>query len=259
VKNISYEFELDKFKCMAISDGRIPEEHGGVSITCLLVRTGENVVLIDTGEGPKFNPTTGKLLENMKASEVKPEEIDTVVNTHAHVDHVGGNTDLDGKPNYPNARYFIYNKEWDYWLGRIKLKPGEENPNETQHIPVVRRAFTSIQDRFIPWGEDKDIVPGIRFTAMPGHTPGNAIVVVTSGKKQLLAVGDLLHEVAEFTKPDLWSYWDTFPEEATRNRATVIARAVETHALVFCTHLTFPGLGYIVKKGGTLDWEPFHK
>jgi glyoxylase-like metal-dependent hydrolase (beta-lactamase superfamily II) len=258
MSDASFRFNIGKFECRVISDGNLPKEARGIPVTCLFVRTGEHNVMIDTGEGPGHNTTTGKLLANLKSDGIKAEDIDTVINTHAHIDHLGGNTDLEANPNFPNARYVIYQKEWEYWQGRIKLKPGEELENETMHIPVVRRAFTTIESRYDLVGADVDIVPGIRYAPVPGHTPGNTMVVVTSEKKQLFIVGDLLHEPAEFNQPDLWSYWDTSPEEATRTRAEVVSRAVATKALVFIGHFPFPGLGYIVKKNGTFAWQPFH-
>jgi glyoxylase-like metal-dependent hydrolase (beta-lactamase superfamily II) len=257
VSDASFRFKLGKFACQVILDGHLPEQARGIPVTCLYVQTGKHNVMIDTGEGPGDNTTTGKLLENLKANGINIEDIDTVINTHAHIDHLGGNTDLKGNANFPNARYVIYKKEWDYWQGRIKLKPGEELKNETMHIPVVRRALTSIEDRYDLIKEDVDIVPGVRYVPVPGHTPGNTMVVLTSEKKQLFIVGDLLHETAEFNQPDLWAYWDTSPEEATRTRAEVVSRAVATKALVFIGHFPFPGLGYIVKKNGTFEWQPY--
>ncbi len=209
MKNISYEFMLGKFKCQSVSDGEIPQPTGGLPVTCLLVRTENHLVLIDTGEGPKVNPTTGQLLQNLKDSGVNPGDIDTVVNTHAHVDHVGGNTDLDGKPIYPNAKYYIYKKEWDYWQGQLKLKPGEEKQNETMHMPYVRRAFTSIPDRYVLMGDDKDIVTRIRLRPYPAHSRKHYGALPRGQAASF--VGDLRHEVAEFSNL-IYGQWDTTPD-----------------------------------------------
>jgi glyoxylase-like metal-dependent hydrolase (beta-lactamase superfamily II) len=259
MEKASFKFELGKFKCQVVMDGDIPPQFGGLPINCLYVQTGKHNVLVDTGEGPTSHPTTGFLIQNLKYNGIKPEEIDTVIITHAHIDHMGGNTDGQGKIFYPNARFYVLKTEWDYWLSRLKLKPEEQIPAEAPHIQYVRRSMVNIADRFTLLGDNDEIIPGFQFSKVPGHTPGNAMIVITSGKEQLLFVGDLLHEVAEFSKPDMWAQWDTNPEESIRTRAEMIARAVETHALVFINHFIFPGLGYIIKKGDTLDWEPYKK
>lgn len=257
--DISYKFELGKFKCTAVSDGAIPLPTYSLPVNCLYVQTEKNNVLIDTGEGPGVNVTTGKLLDNLKTAGIKNTEIDTVIISHAHIDHLGGNTDVKGNSFYPHAHFFMYKVEWDYWLPRLNLKPGEELPGETMHLPVIRRNIFSIKDRYVTVDDTKDIVPGFRYLPVPGHTPGNASVIISSGDKQLLFTGDLLHEIAEFSKPDMWAKWDFNPEESIRTRIEVLNRAVETRALVFICHFPFPGLGYIVKKGDTLDWEPYKK
>jgi glyoxylase-like metal-dependent hydrolase (beta-lactamase superfamily II) len=258
--NISYQFELGKYKCTTVSDGSLPiPNHPPMPVNCLYVQTGKNNVLIDTGEGPGVNPTSGKLFKNLQAAGIKNTEVDTIIISHAHIDHLGGNTDAKGNLVYPNAHIFMEKVEWEYWVPRLNLKPGEELPGETVHIPSARRNILPIKDRYIIVEDKKEIVPGFRFLPAHGHTPGNSAIIVSSGDKQLIFVGDLLHEIAEFSKPDMWAQWDFNPEESIRTRTEIINRAVETRALVFISHFPFPGLGYIVKKGNSLDWEPYQK
>ncbi|MFQ6115833.1 MAG: MBL fold metallo-hydrolase [bacterium] len=81
--------------------------------TCLLINTGRYQVLVDTGAGGLV-PSTGNLLQNLRMEGIDPEDIDTVIITHGHPDHIGGNTDSEGKPAFPSARYVMWKHEWDF-------------------------------------------------------------------------------------------------------------------------------------------------
>lgn len=131
----SYQFKLGDFECVSISDGshdyplqdffakvpkeeieellrqrNLPTDHITTPYTYLFVDTGEHRVLVYMGAGNLF-PTTGRLVRNMKAAGIEPAEIDTLIITHAHPDHIGGTLDDEGKPVYANARYFTWKDE----------------------------------------------------------------------------------------------------------------------------------------------------
>ena len=139
-KSQFYRFNIGNFECISISDGSFDYDPGHLFInktleevetilqdfnlptdmvttpyTFLFVNTGSNKVLVDMGAG-KLGPYTGKMIENLKHAGVQPEDIDTVVITHAHPDHIGGTLNEAGDPNYPNAEYYIWDKEWDFWF-----------------------------------------------------------------------------------------------------------------------------------------------
>ena len=144
----SYNFKVGDFECIAVSDGfhtyappdfpppvtllfanapaesleSIGPKYGLPSpwsewvspYICLVVRTGQHLVLVDTGAG-SLTPTTGKLIQNLRSENITSEDIDIVINTHGHPDHLGGNIDTDGSPAFPKAGYVIARDEWDFW------------------------------------------------------------------------------------------------------------------------------------------------
>lgn len=260
MSDVSFRFQLGAFDCWIISDGtiKIPGDHQ-MELTCLFIKTGKNNVLIDSGEGKGISPASGYLLENMKTAGIDPAAVDRVIITHSHMDHIGGLVDAKGNPYYPNARYAMHKKEWDYRIPTLHVKSGGEGKNEDTHIATGRRNLIPILDQFDVFDDESEIIPGIKYVLMPGHTPGNTMIVISSGKDQILCLGDIIHEPAEFTHPDMWAQWDMNAEEAIRSRVQILSRAASTHALVFFCHFPFPGVGYILKKDDKFIWEPVAK
>lgn len=274
MENKYYRFEIGKFECFVVTDGtimtpiKLPDDIAGkvahytpgvgqvMEVNSLVIRTGKNNVLIDTGMGAGNEATAGKLLENLKAAGIKPAEIDTVVLSHCHLDHIGGNADAGGRPNYPNARYVIHKTEWDYWKPRLNLPKKALDPLEVPHIEFARRYILPIMDKVDIVEGNAEIVPGIKYSLAPGHTPGGMMLNIASGKKQVLCVGDVLHDKIEAVASRAYGVWDVDSELADRTRARVTSDAIAANTLIFSPHLAFPGLGYFNKKGKTWGWKP---
>jgi glyoxylase-like metal-dependent hydrolase (beta-lactamase superfamily II) len=221
----------------------------------LFIRTGKRNILIDTGCGISTQINAGKLLQNLAAEGIKSTDIDTIIHTHGHTDHIGGNTDKDGKPAFTNARHIIHKTEWDYWIKRIS-QPQEEETKGPPMVAVARKNLLPLQDRFDLIDGEGEILPGIKYNLAPGHTPGNIVLTVADGKKQLLCIGDLIHDPQEFARPDMYKMIDSSPDQALRSRIDVLSQAAKTAILVFACHFSFPGVGYIVQTGDTLGWKP---
>ena len=136
-----------------------------------------------------------------------------------------------GRPLFPNARYIMHEKEWNHLIPLPDEKSAElrnESEDKPNLIVVGRKNLLPIRNYFdIVKGED-DVIPGIKLLLAPGHTPGYVAVMISSGRKQLLCVGDLLHETAEFSTPGLWARSDHSPEEAADTRDRIISLAADS-------------------------------
>jgi glyoxylase-like metal-dependent hydrolase (beta-lactamase superfamily II) len=284
-----YRFKVGNYECMAVSDGGFtyappnfpppgpflfanappvrlaqalrrydltPEKWQAWTsdYTCLLVNTGRNLVLIDTGAG-SLAPSTGKLVPNLRAAGVMTGDIDTVINTHAHPDHLGGNTSEDGKPAFPSARYYLWKGEWDFWTS------GEAERKLDAHSRPVLMGFANrnllpIRDRLELVGHEADIVPGIRAVAAPGHTPGHMALVVSSQNEQLLCVSDAVLHPVHLEKVEWRSVFDLSPELLGDTRRRLLEEAAAGNMLVMAFHFPFPGLGKVIKVGNAWKWRP---
>ncbi|UCF95492.1 MAG: MBL fold metallo-hydrolase, partial [Desulfobacterales bacterium] len=155
---------------------------------CLVVNTGDHVVLVDTGAGG-LAPTTGRLRQNLQAAGIAPEDIDTVVLTHGHPDHIGGNTDARGKPAFPDARHVMWKDEWDFWNSAQAEQTLDEHLRDIL-VGFARANLPPIEAKVDLVDREKEIVPGINAVAAPGHTPGHMAVEICSEGEQLLCISD---------------------------------------------------------------------
>lgn len=272
----SFRFKVGELDCLAVSDGSYglaadrlfasaPEHelkealqrHGlgpdevSVSEACLIVYAGDLVILVDTGMGPDLSPTAGKLLQNLKAENIDPADVDLVVLTHCHGDHIGGLTDADGKLAYPNARYVMWKDGWEFWMSeetRAEIEP--------DRAEFLDRKLSPISDRLALLEEDGEIAPGIHAFGAVGHQPGHMMVEVSSKNEKLLYVSDTLLHPLNVEFPDWYAVYDRNPEQALAVRRALLQRATAERLMIHAFHFPFPGLGYMRGEGGAWRWEP---
>ena len=221
---------------------------------CMVVSTGEHSVLVDTG-ADGLDANTGRLLRNLQAEGIAPGDIDTVILTHGHPDHVGGNTDAEGKPTFPKARHVMWKDEWDFWTSeKANLKLGEHGKEVL--LKFARTNLPPIQGQLDLIDHETEIVPGIHVVAAPGHTPGHMAVAISSGGEQLLCVSDAVLHPIHLEQPEWHAATDLAPEQVTATRRRLLHRAAAENALVLAFHFPFPGLGRVVQKGRGWQWQP---
>jgi glyoxylase-like metal-dependent hydrolase (beta-lactamase superfamily II) len=221
---------------------------------CLVIRAGKHLVLVDTGAG-SLAPTTGRLITNLREAGIDPGDIDTVINTHGHPDHLGGNMTSDGKPAFPRARYVISREEWDFWTSGQAEQKIEEHSREIL-VGTARRNLLPLRDRLELIEGDTEVVPGIKALPAPGHTPGLLALVISSKKERLICISDVILHPVHLEMPEWFAVVDILPDSLMSTRRQLLDMASAAKDLVIAFHFPFPGLGKVVRKGKTWRWQP---
>jgi glyoxylase-like metal-dependent hydrolase (beta-lactamase superfamily II) len=220
---------------------------------CLVINTGENIVLVDTG-ADGLGPDTGKLSKNLKSNGISPENIDTVILTHGHPDHIGGNTTSGGKPAFPDAHFVMWKEEWDFWnSGEAELRLGH---GKEVLLDCAHRNLPPIQGQVDLIEHEEEIVPGIHAIAAPGHTPGHMALSIFSGGEKILCVSDAFLHPIHVEQPEWHAVVDFDPVQVAETRRRLLGMATREKALVFAFHFAFPGLGFVTWSENEWRWQP---
>jgi glyoxylase-like metal-dependent hydrolase (beta-lactamase superfamily II) len=212
-----------------------------------IVNMGDKLVLFDTGMGTskQFGPTTGRQQKSMAEAGIKPEDIDAVVLSHAHIDHIGGIVDANDKPLFPNAQYYIAQSDFDYWTDEGKL--GSPLKDFVVH---ARKNLLPVRDRLVFFKDGQEFLPGVQAMAAPGHTVGHHIFMITSEGKSFAFLGDLTHhQILLLEKPLMEFSYDTDPKQSAQTRVKMLNMLAANKIAVMSYHFPWPGYGHVVKNG----------
>ncbi|AEV98653.1 MBL fold metallo-hydrolase [Niastella koreensis] len=275
-----YRMQLGDFDVIALSDGTIPlnlhtllhdakpgelddllhhsflDSIVETSITAFLVRANNKLILIDAGSGSFMGSTLGKVKQNLLVAGIRPEDIDIVLPTHLHADHVGGLVD-NGKMVFPNATVYISKPEADFWL------------NDTNRQTSNKRAqpfFDGAQASVAPYqksGKIKIFEPGTQLfpgiTSAPsfGHTPGECFYILESKGQKLVFWGDVVHAgTVQFADPSITIDFDVDLTGAKITRKKAFEDAVKKGYWIAAPHLSFPGIGHLKFVNNSYEWLP---
>jgi glyoxylase-like metal-dependent hydrolase (beta-lactamase superfamily II) len=236
--------------------GQSPEAYTG-TMNILLIDTGDQLVLIDTGFGA-YAPTSGQLLPALQAEGIAAGDIDVVLLTHLHADHFGGVADAAGKPAFPNARYLINQAEYEFWWAEPSLVE-LPIPDDFKQLfrDGAKGALTALQDTIEQIAPGDEIAPGVTVLAAPGHTPGHLAVEVAADGERLLHIVDAAGDpVLHLQHPDWFFAPDNWPAQEILTRRQLFDRAATEKLLVQTYHFAFPGLGHVQQDGDGWLWEP---
>ncbi len=219
-----------------------------------IVNTGDKLILFDTGMGTSkaFGPTTGRQQKSMAEAGIKPEDIDAVVLSHAHIDHIGGIVDANDKPLFPNAQYYIAQSDLDFWTDEGKL--GGPLKDFVLH---ARKNLLPVRDRLVFFKDGQEFLPGVQAMAAPGHTVGHHMFMVTSNGKSFAFLGDLTHHaVLLLEKPLMEFSYDTDPKQAAQTRVKMLDMLAANNIPVMSYHFAWPGYGHVAKSGDGFRYFP---
>ncbi len=282
-----YRFRIGEFEATVVSDGRLPV--GGLAPSfpavppeemsemmrahflssdtlmleqnALVVNTGRHLVLFDTGMGESmgqhskmFGPTTGKMLQNLRAAGIEPGQIDVVCATHAHCDHVWGLVDAKNRRVFPNARVAISEADLRYWTD-----DGNKRGPEFMAVFIdgAKKNLGPYRDRMIMVRDGQEVVPGITAIAAPGHTVGHHVYAVSSGNQTVVNTGDLAHHQVLLLRRPMWEFaFDTDPKQSAQTRSRMLDRFATDRTAVLSYHFPWPGLGHVSREGDGYEWQP---
>lgn len=258
-KQGSLRFQLGAFQLIVISDGGFPVtkefffadtpseiiEHFPTKfeapLNFMLIDTGEKRLLVDTGLGEEKLPTSGQLRTQLQEEGFSPDDIDMVILTHGHLDHIGG-VSQQGVPVFPSADYVIREEEWNYWMNR----PSSEEFKKLKALKDVIRIIS----------KDMEIHQGIRLQHAPGHTDGHLVVTIESEGERLLIASDILNDPSTLQHLPSHIGAEVSKEQGFKTRVGFLEESYRLNTLLFVCHYPFPGLGYVEKGEQGFRWIP---
>jgi glyoxylase-like metal-dependent hydrolase (beta-lactamase superfamily II) len=232
------------------------------SFHTFVVKTGKHMILIDSCLGndkerptrPQFHRMRTPYLDDLARVGVKPEEVDYVMCTHLHWDHVGWNTRLDNGrwvPTFPNARYIMARREFAHW--QEVHRGGEDTPHrrafEDSVLPVVQTGQSVLVD------DNYAFEDGLWFEGAPGHTPGNVVIHARSGDAKGVFMGDVIHHPLQLLKPEWSTLACTDRELSRKTRTRLIEEHAERGTRLLPAHFPAPTVGRIVRRGRAYWYE----
>jgi glyoxylase-like metal-dependent hydrolase (beta-lactamase superfamily II) len=229
----------------------------------LVVDTGGERILVDTGFGEKLGPSFGSfpgLEANLRRAGITPESIDLVVTSHGHLDHIGGLVTKSGALAFPKAQFVFVDTEWNYWTGRryeseVNSSPMPD-PFKKATIGAAQEGLPPVADRSRFVKQGGEITSGVHYIAAPGHSPSHASILFTSGKEQFMHMGDIAHNpVTSLQHPDWTPVFDYEPAQAIKSRKAILDRVATDRVMVMGYHFPFPAIGHVVRHDTAYHWE----
>jgi glyoxylase-like metal-dependent hydrolase (beta-lactamase superfamily II) len=284
-----YRFKIGDFQATVISDGHGQLPIGPVFATnaseaelasvlkanfmqpviqatnnMLVVDTGRERILVDTGFGEKLGPSFGSfpgLEANLRRAGITPESIDLVVMSHGHLDHIGGLVTKSGALAFPKAQFVFVDTEWNYWTGSRYESEVNSSPMpdafKKATIGAARENLPPVADRSRFVKQGGEITGGVHYVAAAGHSPSHASILFTSGEEQFIHMGDIAHNpVTSLQRPDWTPVFDYEPAQAIKSRKAMLDRVATDRVMVMGYHFPFPAIGHVVRYETAYRWEP---
>src|SRR6202158_1289158 len=226
--------------------------------TVFLVNTGKRLILVDAGSGQWFGGGAfGRLQTSLRSAGYTPEQVDLVLITHLHSDHIGGLTTRDGKRVFPNAEVYVAKAENDFWLSaEIAAKAPKEAQEFFQAAQAVSAPYIKAE-KWHTFSSSDEIAEGIKIVSFLGHTPGHTGYEFSSKGQKILFWGDIMHaQNVQLKHPEVSVVFDINPAAAAATRRKLLPTLVGGNVLIASPHLASPGVGRLYKDGNAYGWVP---
>ena len=232
------------------------------SVNAFAINTGKSLILLDSGAAQCVSPNLGSVLKNLNASGYNASQVNSIVLTHLHPDHICG-ISLNGQALYPNATVYVPQAEADFWL----------NPNSVNTLPEAKRAgflatVAKIKAALEPYMQakryqtfaDGQEIQGLNVVNSAGHTPGHRSYRLQSQGQHMVFIGDVVHSHSlQFDAPTTTIDFDSNPKQAVATRLKLFQELARSQAWVAAPHLPFPGIGHIAQLNAKqYQWIPVH-
>jgi glyoxylase-like metal-dependent hydrolase (beta-lactamase superfamily II) len=230
----------------------LPADKFVMDQNALVINTGDKLALFETGMASvKRNDDMGLLVRNLRAAGIDPKDIDYLIPSHAHIDHIGGILAEDGTRNFPNAQIFISQEDLEYWTNEgLAGTPAEGS------MRAARKNLLPNRDRILFYSDGKEVIPGVVAMHTPGHTVGHTCFVITSASDTLYFAGDLAHHNVIIENPRMEDIYDTDKQLGIQTRLKTMDMLTARRMRTLVYHLPWPGLGHFVKRGDGFHFEP---
>lgn len=232
------------------------------SVNAFLVNTGHSLVLVDSGAASCLGSHLGSVLSNLKASGYTPEQVDSILLTHLHPDHVCG-ISKNGVANFPNATVYVSSTEANYWLN-----PEQVNKIQKEKQAVFLATVEKIKQAIAPYQAKQrfktfkqgDQIQDFKVISSSGHTLGHTSYELKTTNETIVFVGDIVHSHSiQFDHPETAIAYDADPKQAIATRLKLFAEFAKEGETIAAPHLPFPGIGHIYSADGkTYQWIPIH-
>ena len=228
------------------------------TVSAFLVNTGKQLILVDTGTGGFWGgKAMGHLAQSLRASGYRPEQVDIVLLTHLHADHVAGLRSAAGKRKFPNATVSMLQADSDFWLSKEIAAKAPQEAKEFFDLAQASAKPYQAAGKWKPIAPGAEIVPGVRSRPIAGHTPGHTGYEFTSNGQSVLIIGDTVHVAQiQLERPDIGVVFDLDGPISDKSRAALFDEAARTGQLIGGQHLPFPSLGRLRKEGTGYVWVP---
>lgn len=257
VVNTSKDQAIKAAEAAYMPDGKVV-----IPFSPMIISTGSKLIAIDTGNGlgafAASKGAVGQARQNMAAAGIDPKQIDIVIISHFHGDHIGGLKNADGSPAFPNAEIKVPATELAFWSDEANAS--KANPFNRGQFPAVKKMMDGI--KVSTYEADKEVAPGITSIATPGHTPGHTSFVVASGSKKILVQVDVTNIPSLFLRhPDWHALFDNDGDVAQATRHKIYDMAAAEKMTVVGYHFPYPCVGHVEKDGAgyrliPVAWDP---